>query len=94
MLRGKCRCILSLALVVIRRFSSEEGLVRLSDRLNSFGHCHEPLLSLLRWFDSVSTHFQVLYAQMGARSALLREFNDLSSRLELRCDGRLVELPG
>lgn len=37
---------------------------------------------------------QVLYAQLGVRSALARAYRDLPARLELRCDGRLVELPG
>lgn len=37
---------------------------------------------------------QALYAQLGARSALVRACHDLPSRLELRCDGQLVELPG
>lgn len=36
---------------------------------------------------------KVLYAQMGARSALVRACHDLSSRLEIRCDGRVVSLP-
>ena len=37
---------------------------------------------------------QVMYAQLGARSGLVRACHDLPSRLELRCDGRLVEQPG
>lgn len=37
---------------------------------------------------------QVMYAQLGARSGLVRACHDLPARLELRCDGRLVELPG
>lgn len=41
-------------------------------------------------------HFflQALYAQLGVRSALVRACHDLPSRIELRCDGQLVDLPG
>lgn len=38
--------------------------------------------------------FQALYAQLGVRSALVRACHDLPSRIELRCDGQLVDLPG
>lgn len=38
--------------------------------------------------------FQALYAQLGVRSALVRACHDLPSRVELRCDGQLVDLPG
>ncbi|CAM9951780.1 unnamed protein product, partial [Hapterophycus canaliculatus] len=33
------------------------------------------------------------YAQLGVRSALVRACHDLPSRIELRCDGKLVPLP-
>lgn len=36
---------------------------------------------------------QALYAQLGVRSALVRACHDLPSRIELRCDGQLVDLP-
>eukprot|EP00752_Nemacystus_decipiens_P015578 g13901.t1 len=36
---------------------------------------------------------KALYAQLGVRSALVRACHDLPSRIELRCDGQLVDLP-
>ncbi|CAN0402010.1 unnamed protein product [Pylaiella littoralis] len=36
---------------------------------------------------------KALYAQLGVRSALVRACHDLPSRMELRCDGQLVQLP-
>ncbi|CAM9229849.1 unnamed protein product, partial [Ectocarpus fasciculatus] len=36
---------------------------------------------------------KALYAQLGVRSALVRACHDLPSRVELRCDGQLVQLP-
>ncbi|CAM9478679.1 unnamed protein product [Choristocarpus tenellus] len=34
-----------------------------------------------------------MYAQLGARSALVNGCRDLPSRIELRCDGKVVHLP-